>query len=485
MDNRFWVDLLSWSWIRRLVYWKWFPVILQLLVLAGLVVVPLYGVGIGLDEKPEELLILRKTNLTSLLIWGLWWPSMIIVMLLFGRVWCTVCSLELANRVSGFVAGKAGYRRAGIGRWLRHGWGILLIYLGLQILVAVLSVHRIPYYAALLPPTLLAMALATGLIFRESHAFCKIFCPAVALLSVYGRYTPIQMDIKDPEVCDACRTKDCVAPRNRDKFDARSCPTLIQPFKREQGDGCIDCFQCAKVCPYDNVGFGATRENAFSRVPRGLRPYEAVFVLMVAGFVTYEIAGELQWVKEVFLAGPHYVATLLPPMNFGWLKVLWMLVVFPVAMYTLAGVLAFSLGYRGQVRNLAIVMATASAPVVAIMHVAKGLAKLSSWGLYLPLAAKETFGSRNSSRNTQWVDATAGKGSEHRVPRLDHDPCASVHGVERTGMGQAVLQPRTHRCNNGDARTRVGVHAHSHCLDQSLTIGSRATRPPMLFSTCE
>ncbi len=392
MKKQFTANVLSFPPIENFVYWKGFPVVLQLLVLVGLLVVPFIGFGIGLGQSPKELLILRKTNLTSLLIWGLWWPSMVIVMILFGRVWCTICPLELANRSSGFIARRIGYRRARIGRWLRHGWAILLIYIVLQVLVAVFSIHRVPHYAAFLPPGLLLLGLATGFIFKESRAFCKILCPAGALLSVYGRYTPIQIDIKSPEVCKECRTKDCVANRNRYKFDAASCPTLIQPFKRKQGDACINCFQCAKVCPHENVGFGITRAVASSRVRRNLRPYEAVFVLAVAGFVTYEIAGEVKWVKDVFLAVPHYVAAWLPPMNFGWLKAIWMLLVFPLVIWSLAGTGAFVLGYRGRIRDLAIHMATGAAVVVAVMHLAKGLAKLSSWSLYLPLALKDPFG---------------------------------------------------------------------------------------------
>ncbi|MFC1835694.1 4Fe-4S binding protein [Thermodesulfobacteriota bacterium] len=317
---------------------------------------------------------------------------MVIVMILFGRVWCTICSLELVSRGSDFIARKIGYRRMRIGRWLRHGWAILLVYIVLQFFVAVLSIHRVPHYAALLPLALLLLPLVTGLIFNEPRAFCKIFCPAGALLSVYGRYTPVQIDIEDPELCKQCRTKDCAANRNRYKFDARSCPSLIPPFKRKQGDGCIDCFQCAKVCPYENVGFGVTPAESSSRVPRRLKPYEAVFVLIVAGFVTYEIAGEVKWVKHIFLAVPYHVEALLPPMNFGWLKAIWMLLVFPLIVWSLAGTCAFVLGYRGRMGDLAIDMATGSALVVAVMHLAKGLAKLSSWSLYLPLALKDPLG---------------------------------------------------------------------------------------------
>ncbi|MFC1835693.1 hypothetical protein ACFL2Q_13315 [Thermodesulfobacteriota bacterium] len=48
MKKRFSANVLSFLPVKKIVYWKGFPIILQLLVLAGLLVVPLFGLGIGL-----------------------------------------------------------------------------------------------------------------------------------------------------------------------------------------------------------------------------------------------------------------------------------------------------------------------------------------------------------------------------------------------------------------------------------------------------
>ena len=42
-------------------------------------------------------------------------------------------------------------------------------------------------------------ALVTGLVFRQPRSFCKAFCPSGALLSVYGRYNPVQLEARDPQ----------------------------------------------------------------------------------------------------------------------------------------------------------------------------------------------------------------------------------------------------------------------------------------------
>src|SRR4030065_1839702 len=94
-------DVLAWKPLRPWLMSPAFPVTLQVLVLLAVVFLMLNGFGIGPGLKADELLTLRKTNLTTLAIWGLWWPGMIAVALAFGRAWCTVCPVEAVDRARG------------------------------------------------------------------------------------------------------------------------------------------------------------------------------------------------------------------------------------------------------------------------------------------------------------------------------------------------------------------------------------------------
>ena len=96
---------------------------------------------------------------TTLVVWGLWWPGMIVLAITFGRVWCTVCPMELVHRAGDALARRLGYRRARLSPWLRAGWLTLLLYLTLQLLVAGVSIHRIPHATAIL-----LLALAFGVV---------------------------------------------------------------------------------------------------------------------------------------------------------------------------------------------------------------------------------------------------------------------------------------------------------------------------------
>lgn len=146
---------------RWLLLRPWFPLALQVLVLAGMVWLTVNGWGVGVGETAKRQLVLRKTNLTTLAIWGLWWPAMIALALTLGRLWCTVCPMELVSRVGDAAARRGGWRRRPLPAWMRAGWTAVVAYLLIQLLVPGVAIHRVPHYTSIL---LIAGALGAGLI---------------------------------------------------------------------------------------------------------------------------------------------------------------------------------------------------------------------------------------------------------------------------------------------------------------------------------
>lgn len=385
-------DILAWKAFRRALMSPAFPVALQVLVLGAVVFLMLNGFAVGSGLKADELLTLRKTNLTTLVVWGLWWPGMIAVALILGRTWCTVCPMELVNRAGEAIARRLGWPCLRLSKVLRAGWIILALYLVLQLLIAGISIHRVPHYTALFLLALIGGSLLTGLVFREPRSFCRSFCPAGALLSVYGRYTPFQLEMKDAAVCGQCLTKYCILSEYRYRFDKRSCPSLLRPFNRKPSDGCVLCLQCAKVCPYGNMGLGFVSDASPVRRKQLLRPYEAGFVMIALGFVSHETIGEVSWLENSFHALPTALNRLLPSVPFGWFEAFWFLLLFPLLVWAVISGLAYLLGHRGNLRSLLLAAATGAAPVVAVAHFAKAAAKVASWGGFLPFAVRDPKG---------------------------------------------------------------------------------------------
>ncbi len=335
--------------------------------------------------------ILRKANASTLVVWGLWWPGLVLATILFGRVWCTVCPMELVTNIARRVASFAGLRGLALSPWLRAGFAVLVLYAALQVLVAGFQIHRIPYYTAFVLLALLALALAVGFLFREPRAFCHGFCPAALLLNVYSRITPIALRAASAATCRGCGTRDCVEPKNRFRLDARSCPSLLKPYDLKAEDACVLCFQCAKVCPHGNVGFGVLRPDA-GRLG-GATLATVLFIFMASGFVSHDLFAEVSAVDRLFHAVPQWLTALTGwAGGFVWFEAAWYLLMLPAIVCGVAGLAALVFGARGTLLEIAEKIALSLVPVLAAGHAMKALLKMNTWAGFLPGAFRDPVG---------------------------------------------------------------------------------------------
>ena len=179
-------------WAGRLIRSFWFPYVFQALVL--LVFLWMAGISWG-QHAPEGVSskLYAKTNLVTLLVWGLWWPAMVWVAVWLGRVWCLVCPMELVSNLGERIGRILKLPQGRLRGWLAAGGLIVLFYFVIQMCVAGLEVHRVPAYTSFFLWTLLGVALLTGLVLKD-RAFCRGFCPVGLLLNVYGRGATSRLD---------------------------------------------------------------------------------------------------------------------------------------------------------------------------------------------------------------------------------------------------------------------------------------------------
>ena len=181
---------------------------------------------------------------------------------------------------------------------------------------------------------------------------------------------------------------------NRSKADARSCPSLLNPPKLNSNRDCLVCGQCIKSCQPDNMRLLLRRPFPRSdvREPRANWP-TTVFVMLVSGFVTWELLAEWPKAEEAYLTLPHQVSQWsgLPGLA-GYLNGFWALAIVPLGFWTL---MWFVIRIAGDNCSLTLTwqrMALPTAVVISAGHMAKGLAKLVSWLGFLPFALKDPVG---------------------------------------------------------------------------------------------
>jgi cytochrome c oxidase assembly factor CtaG len=264
-------DMLRVPLLGRFLKWRHARLAVQLPLfgLAGVLILDgLWGPQVG------------PLNLAGVLPWIHWRGLLILCLLAAGNFFCTACP---------FLVPRTLARRwlptgRGWPRWLRSKW-LAVILLGLFLWsYEAFSLWDSPWWTAWLVLGYFTLAFVIDAFFRGA-AFCKYVCPIGQFNFVQSLVSPLEVKVKEPAVCAACRTKDCI--RGRDGIPGCELH-LFQPRKAGNMD-CTFCLDCVHACPHDNIGMPARPPGSdlWHDVPRsglgriGKRPDLAALVVVL------------------------------------------------------------------------------------------------------------------------------------------------------------------------------------------------------------
>ncbi len=378
--------------IRALVVWPGFPYVCQVVLLICFVLLAILAWGQFAPDGVGAKLFSR-THLTTLLIWGLWWPAMLWAAVLLGRAWCAVCPLELVSNIGERLTRRLQIPQRSLPKWMATGGLVLGLYGVIHLLVAGADINRVPAYSAYFLTGLISLAAATAIVFKD-RAYCRGFCPVGLLLNVYGRGGMLAVRPASGAACAACTTKNCVSAINRDRLDARSCPSLLNPATLASNKDCLLCGQCIKACATDNMQLLLRRPFPATDLRERVAAWPlTLFVMLDSGFVISELAEEVPEIEKAFLTAPTWVATRIGWTDgASWLGGGWAIVVFPLLLWWLLAAAARLLGARESFGALWRQLALPIAVVVSAAHMSKALAKFVSSVPFMPGALRDPGG---------------------------------------------------------------------------------------------
>lgn len=174
------------------------------------------------------------TLFAQFVFWAIWWPFVLISMVLFGRIWCGVLCPEGALAE---FASKRGLNRS-IPKWMRWGGWPFVAFAITTIYGQMVSVYQYPKAVLLVLGGSTVAAIIVGFIYgREKRVWCKYLCPVNGVFGLLAKLAPTYYRVD----AEAWRT----APGK--KTIPINCAPLVAIRHME---GASDCHQCGRCSGY-------------------------------------------------------------------------------------------------------------------------------------------------------------------------------------------------------------------------------------------
>jgi hypothetical protein len=227
--------------------WRHARTSLQLVLLLAALVVVVHGF-VGPD--------IASANLATVLTWVHYRGLLVIALLAAGNLFCAGCPMV---RVRDWGRRLHMPERTWPAR-LRGKWVALVLFAGVLVAYEVFDLWALPGATAWLVLAYFAAALVIDVFFKGA-TFCKHLCPIGQFNFVASAVSPLELQIREPATCQACRTSDCIAGRRTVEEPARiiqrGCELgLYLPAKVGNMD-CTFCLDCVQACPHDNIALAA------------------------------------------------------------------------------------------------------------------------------------------------------------------------------------------------------------------------------------
>ncbi len=240
-------DLLRVPVLGRFLSWPHSRTLLQIPLLLVSIVMILHGL-FGPTLSPK--------NLATVLAWVHFRGALTLALLFGGNFFCMACPfMLLRNMMRRWIHPRFNWPRKLRNKWIPTGLFALILFFyelfGLWSSPWLTAWVIVGYFAAIL--------LIDGLF---KHAtFCKFICPIGQFNFVAATVSPLEVEVREQNVCTSCQTKDCIRGRRAPTSDLvilqRGCElALFLPSKAGNMD-CTFCLDCVHACPHDNIGVRA------------------------------------------------------------------------------------------------------------------------------------------------------------------------------------------------------------------------------------
>lgn len=186
-----------------------------------------------LSLPPSEARMLDSvTVFAQFLFWGLWWPFVLLSMVLFGRLWCGVLCPE--GSLSEWISWRGLNKRTP--QWIRWGGWPTIAFVLTTVYGQLISVYDYGKAAALILGGSTVAAMLVGFLYgRGKRIWCRHLCPVSGVFGLLARLAPLHYKV-DEERWQANQGPHLATP---------NCAPLIDIRRMKGNSECHACGRCS------------------------------------------------------------------------------------------------------------------------------------------------------------------------------------------------------------------------------------------------
>ncbi|PAU64601.1 hypothetical protein BZL41_09540 [Pseudomonas sp. PIC25] len=172
------------------------------------------------------------TLFAQFVFWGLWWPFVLVSVVLFGRLWCGVLCPE------GSLSEWASRRGLGRGtpRWMRWGGWPTLAFILTTVYGQLISVYDYAQAALLILGGSTLAAMLVGFLYgRGKRIWCRYLCPVSGVFGLLAKLAPVHFRV------DEQRWRENPPPH----LPPPNCAPLLDIRRMRGASDCHACGRCS------------------------------------------------------------------------------------------------------------------------------------------------------------------------------------------------------------------------------------------------
>ena len=246
------------------------------------------------------------TLLSQFVFWGIWWPFVLLSMVLVGRLWCGLLCPEgsLSEAVSAKSRGHA------LPRWIKwKGWPFAA-FAATTIYGQMISVYQYPKPALVILGFSTVAAIAVALFWgRNKRVWCRYLCPVTGVFALLSKLAPVYFRV-DKAAWDAWKKPPGGAAARVD------CAPLV-PIRTMHGAGA--CHMCGRCSGFHGAITLARRSPNDEIVHVAGREPDSVETLLILFGLLGIAAGAFHWAGSgLYIDAKQAIATWLIDHGIVW-----------------------------------------------------------------------------------------------------------------------------------------------------------------------